>query len=99
MKLKSRDCLRKRCLPWAASGRSLANNRDEGLTKLLFCPKTKRVLGGGIVGTNAGDLIAEVCLAIEMGCDVEDIFTSHPHPCAETVMLACEVYEGTITDL
>ncbi len=87
--------------PWAASGRSLANNRDEGLTKLLFCPTTKRVLGGGIVGTNAGDLIAEVCLAIEMGCDVEDIaLTSHPHPTlAETVMLACEVYEGTITDL
>ena len=87
--------------PWAASGRSLANNRDEGLTKLLFDPKTKRVLGGGIVGTNAGDLIAEVCLAIEMGCDVEDIaLTSHPHPTlAETVMLACEVYEGTITDL
>ncbi len=87
--------------PWMASGRSLANNRDEGLTKLLFDPETKRILGGGIVGTNAGDLIAEVCLAIEMGCDVEDVaLTSHPHPTlSETIMLACEVYEGTITDL
>lgn len=87
--------------PWAASGRSLSNNRDEGITKLLFDPQTKRILGGGIVGTNAGDLIAEVCLAIEMGCHVEDIaLTSHPHPTlSETIMLACEVYEGTITDL
>ena len=93
--------IEKGTFPWAASGRSLANNRVEGITKLLFDPKTHRVLGGGIVGTNAGDLIAEVALAIEMGCDAEDIaLTSHPHPTlSESVMLACEAWEGTITDL
>ncbi len=87
--------------PWAASGRSLANGRDEGVTKLLFDPVTQRVLGAGIVGTNAGDLIAEVGLAIEMGCNAEDIaLTVHPHPTlSETVAMATEVFEGTITDL
>jgi dihydrolipoamide dehydrogenase len=87
--------------PWVASGRSLSLGRDEGFTKLIFDAKTHRIIGGGIVGTNAGDLISEVALAIEMGCDVEDVaLTIHPHPTlAETVMLACEVADGTITDL
>ena len=87
--------------PWAASGRSLAIGRDEGITKLLFDPKTSRVLGAGIVGTNAGDLISEVALAIEMGCDAADIgLTVHPHPTlSETVAMAAEAFEGTLTDL
>ncbi|RBP48361.1 dihydrolipoyl dehydrogenase [Arenicella xantha] len=87
--------------PWAASGRAIGNDRTEGKTKLLFDPKTHRVIGGGIVGTNAGDLIAEVALAIEMGSDASDIgLTIHPHPTlSETVAMAAEVYEGTITDL
>lgn len=87
--------------PWAASGRSLSLGRDEGMTKVLFDEKTHRVLGAGIVGPNAGELISEVALAIEMGCDAEDIgLTIHPHPTlSETVMLAAEMYEGTITDL
>ena len=87
--------------PWAASGRSLAIGRDEGLTKLLFDPKTGRVLGAGIVGTNAGDLISEAALAIEMGCDAADIgLTVHPHPTlSETVAMAAEAFEGTLTDL
>ncbi|MDF2941056.1 MAG: lpdA [Gammaproteobacteria bacterium] len=87
--------------PWAASGRSLSIGRDEGMTKVLFDEKTHRVLGAGIVGPNAGELISEVALAIEMGCDAEDIgLTVHPHPTlSETVMLAAEMYEGTITDL
>ncbi len=87
--------------PWAASGRSLAIGRDEGFTKMLFDPATDRVIGAGIVGTNAGDLIAEVGLAIEMGCDAADIaLTIHPHPTlSETVALAAEMFEGTITDL
>jgi len=87
--------------PWAASGRAIGNDRTEGKTKLLFDPKTHRILGGGIVGTNAGDLIAEVALAIEMGSDASDIgLTIHPHPTlSETVAMAAEVYEGTITDL
>lgn len=87
--------------PWAASGRSLSIGRSEGLTKLIIDETTHRVIGAGIVGTNAGELIAEVALAIEMGCDVEDIaLTIHPHPTlSETVALAAEVYEGTITDL
>jgi dihydrolipoamide dehydrogenase len=91
----------KGAFPWMASGRALATDRSEGITKLLFCPKTHRVLGGGIIGLNAGELIAEVGLAIEMGCDAEDIaLTIHPHPTlSETVMLAAEVYLGTITDL
>ena len=87
--------------PWAASGRSLAMARDEGLTKLLFDPESGKVLGAGIVGPNAGDLIGEVVLAIEMGCDAADIGLSiHPHPTlCETVGLAAEAFEGTITDL
>lgn len=91
----------KAVFPWAASGRALSMGRSEGMTKLLFCPETKRILGGGIVGINAGDLIAEVTLAIEMRCDVEDIaLTIHPHPTlAETVAQASEIFEGTITDL
>ena len=87
--------------PWAASARSLTLGRDEGLTKLLFDPATHRVLGGGIVGPNAGDLIAEVALAIEMGADAADIaLTVHPHPTlSETVAMAAEAFEGTLTDL
>ena len=87
--------------PWAASGRAIGNDRTEGKTKLLFDPKTHKVLGGGIVGTSAGDLIAEIALAIEMGADASDIgLTIHPHPTlSETVAMAAEVYEGTITDL
>ena len=87
--------------PWAASGRALGNDRTEGKTKLLFDPETHRVLGGGIVGPSAGDLITEVGLAIEMGSDATDIgLTIHPHPTlSETVAMAAEVYEGTITDL
>ncbi|MBX3709045.1 MAG: dihydrolipoyl dehydrogenase [Gammaproteobacteria bacterium] len=87
--------------PWAASGRSLSLGRSEGLTKLLIDETTHRVIGAGIVGPNAGELIAEVALAIEMGCDVADVaLTIHPHPTlSETVALAAEVFEGTITDL
>jgi dihydrolipoamide dehydrogenase len=87
--------------PWAASGRSLCINRSEGLTKILVDPTTHRVLGGAIVGPNAGELIAELALAIEMGCDVADLeLTVHPHPTlAETIALAAEVVTGTITDL
>ncbi len=87
--------------PWAASGRALALGRDEGITKVLFDESTGRLIGAGIVGPNAGDLIAEAALAIEMGCDAEDIgLTIHPHPTlSETVAMAAEVFEGTITDL
>ena len=87
--------------PWAASGRSLSIGRDEGVTKLIIDEATHRVIGAGIVGPNAGELIGEVALAIEMGCDVEDIsLTIHPHPTlSETVVMAAEVFEGTITDL
>jgi len=87
--------------PWAASGRSLALGRDEGFTKLLFDPVTHRVLGGGMVGPNAGELVAEVALAIEMGADAADIgLTIHPHPTlSETVALSAEAFEGTLTDL
>ena len=87
--------------PWAASGRSLALGREEGLTKLLFDPDTHRVLGAGIVGTSAGDLISEVALAIELGADAADIgLTIHPHPTlSETVAFAAEAFEGTLTDL
>ena len=91
----------KAVFPWAASGRALSMGREEGMTKLLFCPKSKRIIGAGIVGVNAGDLIAEAALAIEMGCDVEDIaLTIHPHPTvSETIAQAAEMFEGTITDL
>jgi len=87
--------------PWAASGRALSIGRSEGLTKMIVDETTHRVIGAGITGVNAGELIAEVALAIEMGCDVQDIaLTIHPHPTlSETVALAAEVFEGTITDL
>ena len=87
--------------PWAASGRSLSLGRDEGMTKLLFDENTHRLLGCGIVGPNAGDLIAEAGLAIEMGADAEDVgLTVHPHPTlSETIGMAAEAYEGTTTDL
>lgn len=87
--------------PWAASGRALSIGRDEGLTKLIIDQKSHRVIGGAAVGPNAGELMAEIGLAIEMGCDVEDIsLTIHAHPTlSETVPLAAEVFEGTITDL
>ena len=93
--------LGKGAFPWIASGRSLALNREEGFTKLLFDPETKRVVGAGIVGTNAGELISEVALAIEMGADAADIgLTVHPHPTlTETVAFAAEAFEGTLTDL
>ncbi len=91
----------KAVFPWAASGRALSMGREEGMTKLLFCPETKRILGAGIVGITAGDLISEAALAIEMECDVEDIaLTIHPHPTvSETIAQAAEMFEGTITDL
>ena len=87
--------------PWAASGRAIANGRDEGFTKLLFDASTHRIIGGGIVGTHAGDLIGEVCLAIEMGADAVDIGkTIHPHPTlGESVGLAAEAAHGHCTDL
>jgi len=87
--------------PWAASARSLTLGRSDGLTKLLFDKTTHRLLGAGIVGTNAGDLIAEAALAIEMGADAEDVgLTIHPHPTlSETIAFSAEAAEGTITDL
>lgn len=87
--------------PWAASGRALGLDRDEGLTKLLFDQDSGRVIGAGMVGPHAGDLIAEAALAIETGCDAEDIsLTIHPHPTlSETLAFAAEAFEGTITDL
>ena len=87
--------------PWAASGRAIANGRDEGFTKLIFDKQTHRIIGGGIVGTHAGDLIGEVCLAIEMGADSVDIGkTIHPHPTlGESIGMAAEVAHGTCTDL
>ncbi len=87
--------------PWAASGRAIANGRDEGFTKLIFDEQTHRIVGGGIVGTHAGDLIGEIALAIEMGCDAADIGkTIHPHPTlGESIGLAAEVSEGVCTDL
>jgi dihydrolipoamide dehydrogenase len=91
----------KAVFPWAASGRAIANARDEGFTKLLFDETNHRLLGGGIVGTHAGDLIGEVCLAVEMGCDPVDIGkTIHPHPTlCESIGMAAEVFEGVCTDL
>ena len=87
--------------PWVANGRSLSLGREEGFTKLLFDPGTHRVLGGGVVGTNAGELISEIALAIENGCDAADIgLTIHPHPTlSETVAGAADAFEGTLTDL
>jgi dihydrolipoamide dehydrogenase len=91
----------KAVFPWAASGRSLSIGRDEGFTKLLFDPATHRLLGAGIVGTNAGELISEAALAIEMGGDAADIgLTVHPHPTlSETIGFAAEAFDGTLTDL
>jgi dihydrolipoamide dehydrogenase len=93
--------LAKGLYPWSASGRGIANGRDEGFTKLLFDADTHRIVGGGIVGTNAGDLIGEIALAVEMGADAVDIGrTIHPHPTlGETIGLAAEVAEGVCTDL
>jgi dihydrolipoamide dehydrogenase len=87
--------------PWAASGRALSLGRDEGVTKLLFDPASKRLIGAGLVGPNAGELVAETAHAIEMGADAADIaLTIHPHPTlSETVGLSAEAFEGTITDL
>jgi dihydrolipoamide dehydrogenase len=87
--------------PWAASGRAVANGRDEGFTKLLFDAETHRIIGGTIVGTHAGDMIGEIALAIEMGADGVDIGrTIHPHPTlGESIGMAAEVYEGVCTDL
>ncbi|MBV5309448.1 dihydrolipoyl dehydrogenase [Chromatium okenii] len=87
--------------PWAASGRALGIHRDEGMTKLLFDPETKRILGAGIAGPNAGELIGEAVLALEMGADMEDLgLTIHPHPTlCETIGLAAEMAHGSITDL
>lgn len=87
--------------PWAANGRSLSMGRDEGLTKIIFDEKTHRVIGAGIVGPNAGELISELSLAIEMGCDAEDVaLTIHPHPTlSEATAMATEVFEGTVTDI
>ena len=93
--------IEKASFPWAASGRALSNNRSEGTTKLIFDKGTHRLIGAGITGVNAGELIAETVLAIEMGADAHDLgLTIHPHPTlSETVCFAAEVKEGTITDL
>lgn len=93
--------VRKAAFPWAASGRSLSLGRDEGSTKLLVDEASGRVVGGGIVGPNAGELIAEVALAIELGADAADVgLTIHPHPTlSESVGMAAEALEGTLTDL
>jgi len=99
---KARDVrYEKGSFPWAASGRSLALGRSEGMTKLLFDEKTGQIIGAGIVGTNAGDLISEAALAIELGCNAADIgLTIHPHPTlSETLAFSAEAAEGTITDL
>ena len=91
----------KSVFPWAASGRAIANGRDEGFTKLIFDAETGLIIGGGSVGTHAGDMIGEICLAIEMGCDAVDIgSTIHPHPTlGESIGMAAEVANGTCTDL
>ena len=88
-------------IPWAASGRAIGLSRTEGFTKLVFDEATHRIVGAGIVGVHAGELIAEAALAIEMGCEVADIgHTIHPHPTlSESVGMAAEVFDGTITDL
>ncbi|MCA3148011.1 MAG: dihydrolipoyl dehydrogenase [Burkholderiales bacterium] len=87
--------------PWAASGRAIANGRDEGFTKVIFDEETHRIIGGGMVGTHVGDIIGELALAIEMGADPTDIAkTIHPHPTlGESIGMAAEVYEGVCTDL
>jgi dihydrolipoamide dehydrogenase len=93
--------VKKGLFPWTASGRAIANGRDEGFTKLLFDEETRRIVGGGIVGTHAGDMIGEIALAIEMGADAVDIGrTIHPHPTlGESIGLAAEAFEGACTDL
>jgi dihydrolipoamide dehydrogenase len=93
--------LQKAVFPWAASGRAIANGRDEGFTKLLFDDATHRIVGGGIVGTHAGDLVSEIALAIEMGADAVDVGrTIHPHPTlSESIGFAAELFEGVCTDL
>ncbi|MBP5989107.1 MAG: dihydrolipoyl dehydrogenase [Piscinibacter sp.] len=93
--------VKKGLFPWTASGRAIANGRDEGFTKLLFDEETHRIVGGGIVGTHAGDMIGEIALAIEMGADAVDIAkTIHPHPTlGESIGLAAEAFEGACTDL
>ncbi|MCS6763894.1 MAG: dihydrolipoyl dehydrogenase [Candidatus Protistobacter heckmanni] len=92
---------KKAVFPWAASGRAIANGRDEGFTKLIFDPETHRLIGGAVVGTHAGDLIGELCLAVEIGADATDIGkTIHPHPTlTESVGMAAELFEGVCTDL
>jgi len=91
----------KSSFPWSVSGRARSMGREDGATKLLYDPKTKRILGAGIVGVNAGELIAELVLALEMGADMEDLsLTVHPHPTlSETPFFAAEMALGTITDL
>jgi dihydrolipoamide dehydrogenase len=93
--------IEKAVFPWAASGRALATARDEGITKLLFDKNTHRLLGAAMVGPNAGELIAETVLALEMGAEAQDIgLTIHPHPTlSETVFFAAEIADGSITDL
>jgi len=91
----------KAVFPWAASGRALSTSRTEGMTKLIFDKQSQRIIGAAIAGINAGELIAETVLAIEMGADAHDIGLSiHPHPTlSESVAMAAEIKEGTITDL
>jgi dihydrolipoamide dehydrogenase len=91
----------KAAFPWAASGRARATARDEGMTKLIFEKGSHRLFGAAIVGPNAGELIAETVLALEMGADAQDLaLTIHPHPTlSETVFFAAEIAEGSITDL
>ena len=93
--------VKKGLFPWTASGRAIANGRDEGFTKLLFDEESHRIVGGGIVGTHAGDLISEIALAVEMGADAVDIGrTIHPHPTlGESIGMAAEVFEGVCTDV
>ena len=93
--------IEKASFPWAASGRALSIGRTEGMTKLIMEKDTRRIIGAGIVGPNAGELLAEAVLAIEMGADAEDLgLTIHAHPTlSETVCFAAEMAEGTITDL
>ncbi len=93
--------IEKASFPWAASGRSLSMARNEGVTKIIYDPENKRILGAGMVGPNAGELIAEAVLALEMGADIEDLaLTVHPHPTlSETLNFAAEVAEGTVTDI
>ncbi|HEV8312358.1 MAG TPA: FAD-dependent oxidoreductase, partial [Burkholderiaceae bacterium] len=93
--------VKKGLFPWTASGRAIANGRDEGFTKLLFDEESHRIIGGGIVGTHAGDMIGEIALAIEMGADAVDIGkTIHPHPTlGESIGMAAEIAHGTCTDV